>query len=445
MSILKKMPYWRLLLMNFGFFGIQHGFNIQFAKMSVIYEKLGANPEQIPVLWLAAPLTGMLIQPLVGYFSDRTWLGVFGRRRPYFCVGAILAAIALFFMPNAGDIWMAAGLLWILDASINVSMQPFRAFVADHLPSEQLADGYSMQTLMIGLGGTLSFWIASQDWLRMFPALKAVAPSALHIQFYLCGLIYLLAVLVTVFTTGENPPPPQSKEEQKTSKTASQGWLSETWDAVVKMPAAMRELAVIQVFTWFGLFCMWIFYSIAIAHSIFGATNPHSPLYDEGVAVASQSLAVYPLVSTAFALILPFFTRKLGNVHVYTGGLLLAALGLLSISQIHDPNLLWLPMVGVGIGWAIILSMPYTILVDHLPESRYGLYMGIFNLFVVFPEILSSVGLGWMMKNVFNNDHMMVITIGGVCMLIAAALTLRLHRFSKLSPAQKTEEKALAA
>jgi maltose/moltooligosaccharide transporter len=431
MTMLKKKSYWQLLLMSMAFFGIQHGFSIQFSKMSVIYEKLGAQTEQIPFLWLAAPLTGFFVQPLVGYLSDRTWLGVLGRRRPYFLAGSVLAAIALVFLPNVSTVWMAAGLLWVLDASLNISMEPCRAFMADSLPSEQLSDGYSMQTLMVGLGGALGFFIASIDWLHILPQLKAIVPSSLHIQFYLCALIYFIAVTITVVTTSETPPPKQTEEEKKEGKASLKGFLTEIWDALSHMPAAMRELAVIQIFTWLGLYCMWMFYSVAIAHSVFGATDPHSALYDRGVIAGANGLTTYQLVSTGIALILPFFSHRLGKVTVYTVGLLMAALGLLLIPQVHDPNLLWLPMVGVGIGWATILSMPYAILVKHLPAARYGLYMGLFNIFIVLPEILTSVGLGWVMKHLLHNNHMAVITVGGLCMLIASALTLRLRPYAR--------------
>lgn len=428
----KTVSFLRVLAMSFGFFGIQHGFSIQFAKMSVIYEKLGANPDQIPFLWLAAPLTGLLLQPIIGYLSDRTW-GPLGRRRPYFLGGAILASIALFFMPNASSLWMAAGFLWLLDASINISMEPFRAFVADQLPAEQVADGYAMQTFMIGLGGALGFWIASVDWFQKAPWLSAFVPSSLHLQFYLCGLIYLLSIIVTVVTNPEKRPP-----EEELNPAGGQGlslgnWAHETWDSLRNMPEAMKKLAWVQIFTWIGLFCMWIYYSVAVAHHVFGATDPHSPLYDKGVAAASSSMLVYQTVSMFFALAIPFISRRVGKVTLHTTGLLLAGVGLLSVWFIRDPNWLWLPMIGVGLGWGTILSMPYAILVEHIPQERYGMYMGLFNMFIVLPEIISSLGLGWIMQNVFHNNHMLAIALGGACMLFAAILLQSLRRFESQS------------
>ncbi len=424
----KPLGLLQLLAMSFGFFGIQHGFSIQFAKMSAIYEKLGASADQIPFLWLAAPLTGLLMQPIIGYLSDRTW-GPLGRRRPYFLTGAILASCALFFMPSSSSLWMAAGLLWVLDASINISMEPFRAFVADKLPKSQIATGYAMQTFMIGIGGSLGFMIASTDWLTKYPQLSAFAPSSLHLQFYICGLIYLGAILVTVLTTKEDPPEPLTESAKVEQGGISiRGWLTETLDCLKNMPVAMKKLAAVQFFTWMGLFCMWIFYSVAVAHHVFGATDPHSALYDKGVAAAGSSMSVYQLVSTMFALCIPFISMKVSRITLHTIGLTAAGLGLLSIWFVRDPALLIYPMIGVGIGWATILSMPYALLVDYIPKEKYGIYMGIFNMFIVLPEIISSLGLGWLMQNVLHNNHMLAIALGGGFMLLAAVLVQSLRQ-----------------
>jgi maltose/moltooligosaccharide transporter len=424
-----------IALMNFGFFGIQHGFSIQFAKMSVIYEKLGASPEQIPALWLAAPLTGFIIQPLVGYLSDRTWCFL-GRRRPYFIIGALLCTIALVLMPSANSIFMAAALLWLLDASINISTQPFRAFVADTLPKKQIATGYAIQTVMIGIGGALGFQIAAIDWLKTYPWLSQFGPTSLHIQFYMCALIFMASILVTVFTTKEDPPLPSEKSQS--SEISLKGWFTETMACLGNMPPAMKRLSVVQLFTWTGLFCMWIYYSVAVAHHVFGATDPHSALYEQGVASASNSMAVYQTVSTVVAFLLPWFVGRLGRVWVLASGLFLAALGLLSVWFIKDASLLAYPMVGVGFGWAVILSMPYAILVDHLPRDKYGLYMGVFNFFIVIPEILATLCLGWIMQHIFHNQHMLAVSLGGVCLLIAAIVSLSLLSYENPDKALET-------
>jgi maltose/moltooligosaccharide transporter len=426
-----RLSFWQIFNMSVGFFGIQHGFSIQFARMSAIYEQLGATPDQIPFLWLAAPMTGLIVQPIIGYMSDRTWCKL-GRRRPYFLIGAILATIALFVMPNSGSLWTAAGMLWILDASINISMEPFRAFVADKLPQEQVSFGYSMQVIMIGIGGGLGFWIASKDWISIFPSLSKYASSSTHLQFYICALMFLGGVLYTVITSNEYPP--ENMDEFKKHKQESRGvkhWAKETYNCIFHMPPAMKRLAVVQFFSWMGLFCMWIFYSVAVANHIFNATDKHSELYELGIRTASSTMTTYQIISTAFAFVIPLLARRFGNVFVHTIGLLCAGLGLLSIYFIKDPNMLYVSMFGVGIGWATILSMPYALLVRHVPKSKYGIYMGIFNMFIVIPEILSALVLGWFMKNVFNNNYMDAIIMGGIFMFIAAAVVQTLRKYER--------------
>ncbi len=369
--------------------------------------------------------------------SDRTW-GKLGRRRPYFLVGAILATIALFIMPNAGSLWVAAGMLWMLDASINISMEPFRAFVADKLPHEQISFGYAMQVIMIGLGGGLGFWIASKDWLAIFPSLSAYVPSSTHLQFYICAIMFLGGVLYTIITSSEYPP--EDMEEFKKHKKDSSGlkhWAKETYNCIFHMPSAMKRLAVVQFFSWMGLFCMWIFYSVAVANHIFNAVDKHSALYELGIRTASSTMTTYQIVSTAFAFMMPLIARKVGNVLVHTIGLTCAGLGLLSMYFIKDPNMLYFSMVGVGIGWATILSMPYAILVRHVPKKKYGIYMGIFNMFIVLPEIMSSLVLGWFMRNVFDNNYMDAIILGGVFMFIAAVVVQTLRKYDRIPIEEK--------
>ncbi len=432
-----KLSFWQIFNMSVGFFGIQHGFSIQFARMSAIYEQLGATPDQIPLLWLAAPMTGLIVQPIIGYMSDRTW-GKLGRRRPYFLVGAILATIALFVMPNSGSLWVAAGMLWVLDASINISMEPFRAFVADKLPHEQVSFGYAMQVIMIGIGGGLGFWIASKDWLAIFPSLSNYFTSSTQLQFYICAVMFLGGVLYTIFTSNEYPP--EDMEEFKKHKRENRGikhWATETYNCIFHMPAPMKRLAWVQFFSWMGLFCMWIFYSVAVANHIFNAVDKHSELYELGIRTASSTMTTYQIISTAFAFMIPLIARRLGNVMVHTIGLVCAGAGLLSIYFIKDPNFLYVSMFGVGIGWATILSMPYALLVRHVPKKKYGIYMGIFNMFIVIPEIISSLVLGWFMKNVFNNNYMDAIILGGVFMFIAAIIVQTLRKYENMPVEEK--------
>lgn len=298
-----------------------------------------------------------------------------------------------------------------------------------------------MQTFMIGIGGSLGFLIASVDWLQKYPQLEAIAPSSLHVQFYLCGLIYLVAILCTVFSTPEEPPADLHAPKTSGETSLSLGhWASEMKTCLLEMPAPMKRLAWVQIFTWIGLFCMWIFYSVAVAHHVFGATDPHSPLYDKGVAAANSSMSIYQMVSTGFALCIPLLAKKISRVMIHTIGLTCAGLSLISIWFIKDPALLVLPMIGVGIGWATILSMPYALLVDFIPKERYGIYMGIFNMFIVLPEIISSLFLGWVMQHVFNNNHMLAIALGGGFMLIAAILVQSLRQFEGQEPPVKESE-----
>ncbi len=427
------LSIWALINMSVGFFGIQHGFEIQFARMSSIYEKLGAKPDQIPLLWLAAPATGLIIQPIIGYLSDKTWIAPLKmRRRPYFLAGAALASAALCLMPEASSLWMAAGLLWILDASLNVTMEPFRALVADTQNSEQRPTGYALQSLMIGLGTILGNYIASVDLNQTFPFLAGWGKDAAHLSFYACAGIFLASVIYSVVTTPEYPPekPVDSAAHAPQKLWPSfKKWLLETKDCYFHMPSAMKRLAVIQFFTWMGLFCMWIYYSLAVAHNVFGAQDPHSALYDQGIRWAARTTMFKGLATPIFAACLPFLVRRLGRAYTHAAALLACGAGLLCVPWIHDPRMLYLPMIAAGVGWASIVSMPYVILVEQLPADKYGIFMGIFNMFIVIPEILVSVGLGSVISGVLRDNDAAVVALGGALILVASLMTLSLRRF----------------
>ncbi len=409
------LTLWQMFNMSVGFFGIQHGFEIQFARMSTIYEKLGAQPDEIPFLWLAAPATGLIIQPIIGYLSDKTWIpSLRMRRRPYFLVGAILGTLALFVMPNSGSLWMAAGLLWVLDASLNISMEPFRAFVADKQNSAQRPTGYAFQSLMIGLGTILGNYIASQ--------------TSMHLAFYICASIFLVSVLYTVVTTPEEPPEPEALPASAAGANALARWWNETRTCYARMPDVMRRLAVVQFFTWMGLFCMWMFYAVAVPHNVFGASDPHSELYEKGVRFAALTTTVRGVATPLFALLIPFLVARIGRAHTHALALLAAGTGLVSVGFISDPNLLFVAMVGAGIGWASVVSMPYVILVEHLPRGQYGIYMGIFNMFIVIPEICVALGLGGVIMGLLGDNRAYGVAFGGGLLLVAAVLTLVLLR-----------------
>lgn len=412
------LTFWQIWNMSFGFLGIQFGWGLQMANMSAIYEYLGAKPDEIPILWLAAPLTGLLVQPVIGYLSDRTW-GRLGRRRPYFLAGALLSSAALLLMPNSSTLWMAAGLLWILDASINVSMEPFRAFVADLLPEHQRNRGFAMQALFIGLGAVVASalpWIMT-NWFGV-KAEGGGIPVPVRWSFYIGAAAFLGAVLYTIVTTKEYPPDPDVP-----APTRREGNMAaEILEAIREMPDTMKGLALVQMSTWLGLFCMWLYFPVAVARNVFGAPDEKSPLYAEGVAWAGLCFAMYSLVCFAFSFALPRIAAALGRRLTHSLCLACGAAGLLSVSIITNPNLLLVSMAGVGIAWASVLSMPYAILAGALPARKVGLYMGIFNFFIVLPEIVASLGFGWVMSSVLGNNRMAAVMAGGVFLLLASGL-----------------------
>ena len=399
------------------------------ANMSAIYEYLGAKPEEIPILWLAAPLTGLIVQPIIGSMSDRTW-GPLGRRRPYFLVGAILSSIALILMPNSSALWMAAGLLWILDASINISMEPFRAFVADKLPEEQRTSGFAMQSLFIGLGAVIA---SALPWMmtNLFGITSGAEggeaiPLAVKLSFYVGAGAFFLAVMWTIVTTKEYPP--EDMEAFRARQAAGGGFVGgakEIFSAMSNMPATMKQLAPVQMLTWLGLFCMWLYFPVAVARNVFGAPDEKSPLYQQGVEWAGICFAMYSLVTFVFAFFLPGIADRLGRRRTHAVCLALGAAGLISVTVIKAPWVLLISVVGVGMAWASTVAMPYAMLAGSLPEERLGVYMGIFNFFIVLPEILASLFFGWVMLHLLNNNRLAAVVAGGVFMLLAAVLVLR--------------------
>jgi maltose/moltooligosaccharide transporter len=432
-----RLGFWQIWNMSFGFLGIQFGWGLQMANMSSIYEYLGAKPDEIPMLWLAAPLTGLIVQPIIGSMSDRTW-GFLGRRRPYFLVGAILSSIALVLMPNSSALWMAAGLLWILDASINVSMEPFRAFVADLLPEEQRTEGFAMQSLFIGLGAVVA---SALPYLmtNLFGVESAGSdgsiPLNVRLSFYLGACAFFGAVVYTIVTTREYPPDDLSAFQRR--KAASRGLVAgakEILRAIHEMPSTMRQLSFVQVATWLGLFCMWLYFPVAVARSVFGAPDERSPLYSAGVEWGGICFALYSAVCFGFSFALPRLAAVLGRRNTHSVCLLAGAAGLILVAVIHNKYILLLPMVGVGIAWASILSMPYAILSGSLPPERMGVYMGIFNFFIVIPEIIASLGFGWVMRNLLDNNRLAAVIVGGVVLLLAAVLMQRVQESPVRSP-----------
>jgi len=408
-----RLSFWQLWNMSFGFFGIQFGFALQNANTSRIFATLGADPDNLSLYWLAAPVTGLLVQPIIGYLSDNTWHPKWGRRRPFFFIGAVLAAIALFLMPNSTALWMAVAVLWMLDAAINVSMEPFRAFVGDKLDPAQQTAGYAMQTFFFESMGVSN------------AAVGGTIPDTVRYSFYAGGLVFFLAVSWTVLFADELPPPDLEAfhKERKASRGVGTMFV-EILGGFGKMPRTMVQLAFVQFFTWIALFAMWIYTGTAIADNVYGTTDAQSSAYQDAGNWVGIMFAVYSGVSALAAFILPVFARMTSRKIVHSTCLVIGGLSLASVFLITDKQTLVLPMIGIGIAWASILTMPYAILAGSLPAKRMGYFMGLFNFFVVIPQIVSGLLLGSATKYLFGGHAVLTLVLGGGCMLIAAVLTL---------------------
>lgn len=478
-----ELSFWQIWNMCFGFLGIQFAFQLQNGNVSRIFQTLGAAIEDIPILWIAAPLTGLLVQPIVGHYSDRTWNRL-GRRRPYFLAGAILTTLALFLMPHSPVLWFAALMLWMLDASINISMEPFRAFVGDNLPKRQRPTGYAMQSFLIGVGAVVA---GTLPWLlqKMGVANTAAAgqiPDNVRYSFYAGGVVLLLAMGWTVWRSKEYSPAellafdesePTPAHAQLAPLTARRdGWLwllaglsgfaavhhyglkndlyvaagmvaaygiallLQTWvnrdrlfahvmSDLHAMPDAMRKLAVVQFFSWFALFSMWIYTTGAVTQVHFGSTDPTSPAYNAGADWANLLMGAYNGFAALAAIVIPIMVRKLGLRVSHLINLWIGAAALISFSLIRDPDWLLLSMVGIGFAWASILSLPYALLSDSLPANKMGVYMGIFNFFIVIPQLLAASVLGVMLNKFFDNQPIYALVMGGVSFLVAGLCVLR--------------------
>ncbi len=429
------MSFWQIWNMSFGFLGIQFGWGLQMANMSAIYGYLGAKPDSLSILWLAAPVTGVIIQPLVGQSSDRLWTRL-GRRRPFILVGALIASFALILMPNCPSVWMAAGLLWVLDGTINASMQPFRALVADNLPEEQNSQGFAIQSLFIGLGGTIASalpWMMT-NWFGVAAegAGQGHIPNAVRLSFYIGAVAFMGAVLWTVFTTKEYPP---SESELAVLRARKFDWtlgLGEILALVFRLPRRMWELGLVQFFTWIGMFALWVYFPPAVAKDIFHAA-PGSVDMEASGSWSGFCFAAYNVVCFIFSFVLLWATKYTGPKLMHVVCLAVGALGLASVPLIADKYQLLLSMTAVGIAWASILSMPYAMLAPSLPKNKVGVMMGMFNLFIVLPQIVASSLLGAILKNFLHSEPMNALVLGGISMGLAALLTLLVVSFKKTS------------
>jgi maltose/moltooligosaccharide transporter len=421
----QRLSFWQVWNMSFGFLGIQFGFALQNANVSRIFETLGASVEDIPILWIAAPATGLLVQPVIGYLSDRTW-GRLGRRRPYFLIGAILASLGLLVMPNSPTLWVAAGMLWIMDASINISMEPFRALVADLLPSEQRTTGFAVQSFFIGTGAIIASalpWMFT-NWLHISNTAPAgEIPDSVRFAFYVGAAAFFFAVLWTVFRTKEYPP--EDMKEFLRVKAEQKGFLNgvrEIFSSIAGMPRTMLQLALVQFFSWFALFAMWIYTTPAVTQHIYGSSDPTSALYNQGADWVGVLMAVYNGFAAVMAFVIMALGRKFSRKTVHSIALVVGGIALGSFFFITDPNLLLVSELGIGLAWASILSMPYAILAGALPPRKMGVYMGIFNFFIVLPQLVAASILGFMVSHLFNGEAIYALVAGGVSMILAGGL-----------------------
>ena len=485
---LSGLAIWNMCV---GFFGIQIGFGLQNANTSRIFQTLGAEVDTLAILWIAAPLTGLLVQPIIGHFSDRTWTR-FGRRRPYFLIGAIATTLALIAMPNSPGLWFAAAMLWIMDASINITMEPFRAFVGDNLPEEQRTAGYAMQSFFIGAGAVFAStlpWLLSNVFHVASTAEAGVVPLSVKIAFYVGAVGLFAAVLWTVLSTREYSPEqiaaferartPVADDAPEAPARSVRGWLgsgliclvlgvlalgliavlglekellilggfvagfgllmiavgmmqrrgmvnaaTEILNDIFRMPETMRGLAVVQFFSWFALFAMWIYTTAAVTRVHYGATDTTSAAYAAGADWVGVLFGVYNGVAALAAFTLPVSARRIGRKATHALMLSLGAAGLFGVFAIREPGLLWLPMIGVGFAWASIVSMPYAILSAAVPDRKMGVYMGVFNIFIVVPQLLAATVLGMILKTLFDGQAIWALVLGAVSFVLAAVSAL---------------------
>ena len=420
-----KLSFLQIINMNVGFFGIQYSFGLQQSAVNPIYDFLGAKPDEIPWLNLAGPMTGLLVQPIIGALSDKTWHPKFGRRKPYFFIGAIMCSLALFLFPFSSELWMAAGLLWILDAGNNTAMEPYRAFIADKLDSEQQPTGFLAQSFFTGLGQTLANFS-----LFLFPMIivgyTGKLPTWVFASFMLGSVCSIGTVWWSMKTTPEIPPTEEELKEIKSKPLNIFTPFTEVFSAIKDMPKVMWQLALVYLFQWYALFCYWQNSSKSIAQSVFHTTTENKELYGQAVALAGSVNGWYNIITFASAFALVGFAKKYSAKWVHFICLVIASLGFIAFPFIENKILLYVAISGFGIGWASMMGVPYLLVVSQIPKERYGVYMGIINMLIVLPMLLQTVTFGYIMKNFLGNDSGKAILFAGVLLFIAALATLRI-------------------
>jgi maltose/moltooligosaccharide transporter len=434
-----SLSFWQILNMNFGFFGIQYSFGLQQTNMSPIYSYLGADPDNLPFLWLAGPMTGLIVQPIVGAMSDKT-ISRWGRRTPYFLIGALFCSICLFAMPFSSALWMAAGLLWILDAANNITMEPYRAFVSDKLPAPQHSIGFLTQSFFTGLGITLANFTPS-----VLVYLSLIDPNArsgnnithtTYAAFIIGAIASVSAILYSVFTTKEHPLTEAEIVEIRSKPKGIGHIFSEIGEAIRDMPLTMKQLALVKLYTWYGMFCYWQYITLCLARTIYQTADEQSAGFADAQLLTGKVNGTYNIVTFCCAFLLAAMARKTGPKVVHMVSLTLAGAGLLFLPSIQDPALLIVPMIGLGIGWASMMGTPYVMLAGSIPKERTGVYMGIFNMFIVIPMLLQTLTFSTVYKYLLGSDPQNVIRLVGVLLLCAAVSVL----FVKLNKNQSSDE-----
>ncbi len=425
-----SLSFWQIWNMSFGFLGVQYAFGLQQANMSPIYRYLNADESQIPWLWLAGPITGLLVQPFIGAMSDATWHPIWGRRRPYFIIGALLTSLALVFMPLSTHLWMAAALLWLLDGAANITMEPFRAFVADKLPEHQRDLGFTMQSFFVGLGQTLAnimpFLLPFLGFVVLSDAPQnGQIPDFVRYAFFIGAVAILISIAITVLTTKEYPPEDMEAFRMARKKGFKEN-LNEIREAIVEMPSTMRQLWWVKFFTWFSLPLMWQYLSLSIARHCFDAPSPNFPGFEEGVRWGNMGLAVFNAVCFGFSFFLVALARKTSSKWAHAFSLSIAGAGFILMQFTNSLPMVMVCMGMVGMGWASIMSMPYVMLSNAVPQHRMGVYMGIFNMFIVLPQIASMVTIPFIYNSLLDGDPRKALGLAGMGLLLAAVSCVRI-------------------
>ena len=422
------LSIWQIFTMSFGFLGIQFGFALQNGNTSRILRSFGADVDQLPAFWLVAPVVGMIVQPLIGHYSDKTWNRL-GRRKPYFLTGAILSSLALIFLPNSGALagiipalWIGAGMVMVMDTSFNIAMEPFRALVADNLPDKQRTLGFSIQTFLIGLGAVGGSYLP--QWLKELGFSQVAGPNGvadnIKYSFYIGATVFIIAILVTVFFSKEYSPPEYESYHGKPDTSHKKSGIHEIIHDFKHMPKTMKQLGLVQFFSWFALFSMWVFMTDAVATHIYGLAGDYTKTvaYNDAGNKVSASFGVYNGVAMFYALLLPAIARKIGRKWTHAVSLMAGGAGLISIFFIKDPSMLTFSMIGIGLAWASILAMPYVILSGSIPPGKLGIYMGIFNFFITFPQIVNGVFGGSIVKHIYGGQSIYAIVLAGFFLFV---------------------------